>query len=57
MKRYIAHMKEIVCKILFEDVSFTTAANNKFIDSVSAVDLEDMPKHWLDTYFNHRFWL
>src|SRR5688572_28650489 len=49
-------MHIIMHEILLDHVAFITKTNNKIIKAILAVDLHDMPKNGLTTYFYHRFW-
>lgn len=55
MEGEITGMQEIIRKMLFNYISLVSTANNKFIQTISAVKLEDMPQNRLSAYFNHRF--
>jgi hypothetical protein len=50
-------MKEVVLEVLFNDISFVTAADYKLVDIMSRVHLHDMPENWLATDFDHRLGL
>ena len=52
---YIRHMQEVVGKILFNHIPLVPTTDNKVVDTVSGVDLHNMPEDWLATNFNHRF--
>ena len=54
---YIACVQEVVGKILFDDVAFVPTANDKVVDAVKTVGLENMPKNWLAPNLHHGFGL
>ena len=47
-------MQEVIGEILLDHMSLVAATDHEFIDAVSAVDLEDMPKDRLAADFHHR---
>ncbi len=57
MKGHIAHVEEVVSKIFLDQVALIAATDNKFIDAVGAVDLEDVPKDRLAADLHHRLGL
>ena len=50
-------MEEVVCEVLFDNIAFVAATYNKVVDSMSGVELHDVPENWLTSDFNHGFWL
>jgi hypothetical protein len=54
---YIACMEEVVSKILLDYVAFVPTANNKLVDAVKTVGLENMPQNWLAPNLHHGFGL
>ena len=57
VERYVGHVKKIVGKVFFNDISFVAAAYNKVVYAVSGVELHDVPEDWFASYFDHGFWL
>ena len=57
VKGHIGHMKEVVGKILLDDVTFVAATYDELIDVMMAVEFHDMPEDWLAANLNHRFGL
>ena len=56
VESYIRIQHIIVHEVFFDDVLFVTSADYEIVDSISRVYFHYMPKNWLATYFNHRFW-
>ncbi len=51
----VRHMKEVIGKVLLDEVSLVSAADDELIDSVMGVDLHDVPQDRHAPYFDH--WL
>jgi len=50
-------MKEVVGKILLDDITLVSTADDEVIDSVGGVNLQDMPKDGATTDLDHRLGL
>ncbi len=50
-------MEKVVCEVLFDDVAFVAAADNKVVDSMGGIDLHDVPEDWFSSDFYHWFGL
>ena len=50
-------MQEVVGEVLFDDVAFIAAADDKVVDAVGGVELPDVPEDWFAPNFDHRLWL
>src|SRR5688572_15366484 len=57
VERHIGHVKEVIGKVLLDDVAFIARADDEIIDSVAAVYLEDMPQDRAPADLDHGFWL
>ena len=53
----IRHVQKIVRKVFLDQIPFVSGADDKVIDSLGGVNLQDMPKDRLAAYFNHRLGL
>lgn len=49
-------MEKVVCEVLFDDVTFVSATDNEIVDSMSGVELHDVPEDWFSSDFDHGFW-
>src|SRR5580704_2933842 len=52
----IRHMKKVISKVFFDEISLVAEANYKIIYAVHPVQFHDVPKHWATANFNHRLW-
>jgi hypothetical protein len=50
-------MKEVILKVLLDDVAFVTETDDELIDPVVGIDLHDMPDDRHAADLDHRFWL
>ena len=55
VKGDVGHVQKVVRKILFDDVAFVAAADDKVVDAVRRVGFHDVPQNGLATNLNHRF--
>jgi hypothetical protein len=53
----VAHVQEVIRKVFLDHVTLITTANYKLIDSIGAIDFEDMPEDGLASNFHHRLGL
>ncbi len=51
----IGHVQEVVGEVFLDDVSLVASADDKVIDAVKAVNLEDVPQDRASTDFDHGF--
>jgi hypothetical protein len=54
VKGDVGRMEEVVRKILLDDITLVSAADNEIVDAVLRVNFEDVPKDRPTTNFNHR---
>ena len=50
-------MQEVISKILFNNVTLVSAADDEVVDAEVRIGLENVPKNWLATDLNHRLGL
>jgi len=50
-------VQEVVGKVLFDDIAFVAAADDKVVHTVGGVELHDMPEDWFASDFDHGLWL
>src|SRR5574344_1863548 len=53
---HIAVMTEVICKVFFYDILLVSAAYNKIIYSIMAINFHNMPNNWFSANFSHRLW-
>jgi hypothetical protein len=53
VKRHIGHVEEVVGKILFDEITAISGADDKVTDSVNGINLHHMPEDWLAPNFHH----
>ena len=51
----IGHVQKVVGKVLFDDVTLVSTADNKFVDAMVRVCLQDVPQNGLAANLNHWF--
>ena len=56
MKADIAHVQEIVSEIFLDHVPLRAAADDKLVDAMGAVELENVPEDWLAADLHHWLW-
>ena len=50
----VRHVQKVVGKVLFDEVALVAAADDKVIDAVLGIHLEDVPQNGVATNFDHR---
>ena len=53
----VRHVQEVVSEVLFDNIAFIAAADDKVVDSVGGVELHDVPEDWFASNFDHGLWL
>ena len=50
----IGFVEEVVCEVLFDDISFVAKKDNEVVVSVGRVDFHDVPENRLAVDLHHR---
>ncbi len=53
----IGHVQEVIREVFLDKVALVTAADNKVVDAMSGVELENVPENGPATDLDHRFGL
>lgn len=48
-------MQEVIGEVFFDEVALVATADDKLIDIVGGVNLQDMPQNWHTTNVDHGF--
>jgi len=56
VERYVGLVQEVICKVFLDEVSLVTKANDKIVNFVARINLQNMPKHRFPAHFDHWFW-
>jgi len=56
LEGHIGHVQDVIREILFNDMTFITAAYNEFIDPMEGLQLHDVPQDRFPADLDHRLW-
>ena len=54
IKGDVGHVQKVVGEVLFDDVALVATADDKVVDAVVGIGLEDVPKDGLAADLDHR---